>query len=206
VRFALRVGLFWLLILEVSLFSSLSTTKSHAAWLLNAAIFTALVLHPSVRAFLTRMPAPHLAVFAAIFFAFAAGHHFESHRRQTFFPFVQWDMFSRVESDERITYYEYEGITAGGSRVRLNATPLFPPMRHSRLTAALLYRVRNADRNPRADRTALVALLAAIGREHNRVGAADPIRAIEVVGTTTDRLHAPPLPDVREVIARVELD
>jgi hypothetical protein len=206
VRFALRVGLFWLLVLEVSLFSARAAVHSHLAWLLNAALFAALVFHPSVRAFLERMPAPHLVVLAALFFAFAAGQHFESIRSQTFFPFIQWDMFSRVESAERITYYEYEGVTAGGSRVRLNATALFPPLRHSRLTASLMARVGDADRVPRADREALLALLAAVGREHNRGRTADPIRAVEVVATTTDRLRAPPLPDVREVIARVELD
>jgi len=151
------------------------------------------------------MPGPHLAMLSLLFFLFAAGQHFESPRRQTSFPFVQWDMFSRIESSDRITYYEYEGTRADGSRVRLNAAALFPPMRHARLTAALMHQVEAADRDPSADRTALVETIAALGREFNRSHRADPVRAVEIVKTTIELEQPPTFPGVREPIERVEL-
>ena len=133
------------------------------------------------------LPTPHVIVVLASSFLFAAGHHLQA-PREFAFPFVQWNMFSVPEDPSRVTYFEYRGVREDGSRVALNPTRLFPPMRHARLSAAIWARLREEAEDAEIVELSrsLKDLLAAVGQAYNRTRPDRPALATEVIRSTMD--------------------
>lgn len=187
-KFLLTAIFFWFFVFQISALSPFASISSSIALLLNAGLMLVFLTLRPIQSFLCGLPKPHLIVLVGLFFLFAAGHHLPGAKREVFFPFVQWDMFGRAEDASDVTYFEYEGVHADGSRVTLNPTRYFPPLRHARLSAAIWSRLRQQTkgREPGRPTKPLEELLKAVARAHNRAHPDRQVLQVDIVKSTMD--------------------
>ena len=133
---------------------------------------------PHVSRFIAGLPRRHgwllAAAFAMLLFGQLAGS--EPGR---FFPLCAWRMFGRPRSLQALTFFDYVGETAAGEPITLNPARLFPSINHTVMMA--LDDLAAAD-----DRQRLASALRAIGRMHNRLSPAAPVRSVSLVRCTVD--------------------
>jgi hypothetical protein len=70
------------------------------------------------------MPVLHRIVFGVLLGAMILGHY--SLNGRSYFPFVTWEIFPVVDSDNPVTCNEFIATTNDGSKVRLLVEQLFP--------------------------------------------------------------------------------
>ncbi len=151
-------------------------------WLavLSVAAFTR-----QVAAFLDGLPRRHrrflAAVLAAVLFGQLAGR--EPERT---FPLVSWRMFSSKRALRNLTFLDYVGDTADGQQITLNPPRLFPSVNHTVMMGLANLAEESFDDQTPADRERLASALRAIGRMHNRLNPATPVRSVSLVRCTLD--------------------
>lgn len=124
------------------------------------------------------------AVLAAVLFGQLAGR--ESERT---FPLVSWRMFGTGRVLQTLTFFEYVGDAHDGTQLTLNPTRLFPSVNH---TVMMGLENLAKETGPEA-RQRLSSALRAIGRMHNRLDPAAPVRTVSLVRCTLDA-RAPAAP------------
>jgi len=93
------------------------------------AFLLVMILHafcrwPPMMRLAAAMPMPHRIVFCLLFGAMIAGHY--SLDGRSYFPFVKWQIFPEVDSENPVTCNEFIATTTAGHKVRLLVEQLFP--------------------------------------------------------------------------------
>lgn len=121
--------------------------KVLAETFLNILILGSLLLFRPFRAYILRLPLPHLTVLSTLIYGLCVGQLIPAAR--TTFPFVPWQMFANVMKEG--VYYAYWGLSPSGARVRINVGAVFPSLREGRISGGLRQRmssIRNGGTKP----------------------------------------------------------
>jgi hypothetical protein len=139
-------------------------------------LFIAFRAAPPVARWLAGLPIIHRVVFYLLLAAVVRGHFTLS--TQTYYPFVAWDIFSRVNNEDTDSCRELIGTTANGKSVRLLVEQLFPSI--------VQFDLPPEDKPDQMDR-----LVAAMVKVYNARHAADPVREVDLMLMVV-KLHPPP--------------
>ncbi len=138
-----------------------------------------------VRAFLEGLPRLHRRFLAAVLGAVLFGQLAGREPERTF-PLVSWRMFSSKRALRNLTFLDYVGDTADGQPITLNPPRLFPSVNHTVMMGLANLAEESVDDQTPADRERLSSALRAIGRMHNRLNPATPVRSVSLVRCTLD--------------------
>jgi hypothetical protein len=140
------------------------------------ALFIAFHAAPPVARWRAGVPVVHCAIFYSLLAAVVAGHF--SMNKERYFPFVAWNIFSKVNEEQIVSCPELIGTTANGKSVRLLVEQLFPS-------------IVQFDLPPPDKPDQMARLVTALAKAYNARHAADPVREVDLMLMAV-KLHPPP--------------
>lgn len=104
---------------------------------LSLVVVLILISFKTIQEYLPGIPKVHLRIFLVFFFLLSSAHFIE--KEETTFPFLTWGMYGGKFEKPYLDYYDFQGITTEGQRVRIISEEVFPVMMHSRINKKLEY-------------------------------------------------------------------
>jgi hypothetical protein len=187
-RMAARILPLWALTLVAAQLTSRGFALPRPVLLAEGLAYLALYLGLSslapIRAWITAIPSPHRAVFAAMVFLATWGQLVVDSR--TTFPFAAWTMYARPEPRVLLEYYRYRGVDARGQEVWVDPADELTFVNSAEIASRVKYIGRPATSptaGPRRDeaRAKVRDLLTTIATAYNRSHPDAPLRSLEFV-------------------------
>jgi len=120
--------------------------------LCDGVIICGMLIFRPVRAFLTRLPKPHITILASFIFLMALGQWLGTpNGSRATFPFVAWTMYSTIPKSGTVEFYECVGLTEEGEEIVLHPARIFRPLVSARIHHLLVELIKGVKAESEAE-------------------------------------------------------